>query len=120
MAESTADFNTSEPPIRPDLEEHARRLGLAEHLDPSSRAQLAELLRKLASELDQAGPSPHEHDLAATAAHLVRAVEDRRENGIVDAARENVEQAVARAESNAPVVTDLVLQLIDVLAGLGI
>ena len=74
----------------------------------------------LAAELDQAERSTHKEELASTTAQLVRAVKDQHEPGLIEAARERVEQAVARAEAKAPVATDLVLRLIDVLAGLGI
>jgi hypothetical protein len=107
-------------PIAHDIEDLARRLVAAEHMDPGGRAEVAALLRKLASELDEAGPSADKQHLAATAAQLVRAVEDQHGPGLVNAARERLEEAVARAEANAPVATDLVLQLIDVQAGLGI
>jgi hypothetical protein len=111
---------TPDPSIGSDIEELARRLGGVEHLEPEARTTLAGLLRKLAAELDQAEPSAHKEQLAESAAQLVRAVKDQHEPGVVEAARERLEQAVARAETNAPVATDLVLQLIHVLAGLGI
>jgi hypothetical protein len=120
VQEQPAKGETSDLSVGSDIEELARRLGGVEHLEPEARATLAGLLRKLAAELDQAEPSAHKEQLAESAAQLVRAVQDRHEPGLVEAARERLEQAVARAETNAPVATDLVLKLIDVLAGLGI
>ena len=120
MPEQRREGETPDPSVGTDIEELARRLGGVEHLEPEARATLAGLLRKLAAELDQAEPSAQKEQLAASAAQLVRAVRDQHEPGLVEAARERLEQAVARAETNAPVATDLVLQLIDVLAGLGI
>ena len=120
MPEQSSTGETPDPAVESDIEELARRLGGVEHLEPEARATLAGLLRKLAAELDLAEPSTQKDQLAETAAHLVRAVKDQHEPGLVEAARERLEQAVARAETKAPVATDLVLQLIDVLAGLGI
>jgi hypothetical protein len=103
-----------------DIADLARRLREAEHLEPELRERAADLLGGLAAELDQAERSAQKEHLAQTAAQLVRAVKDQHESGLIEAARERVEQAVAAAEVKAPVATDLVLRLIDVLAGLGI
>jgi hypothetical protein len=111
---------TPDPSTGSDIEELARRLVGFEHLEPEARATLAGLLRKLAAELDRSEPSPQNEQLAESTAQLVRAVEDRHETGLVATARERLEHAVARAEAKAPVATDLVLQLINLLADLGI
>jgi hypothetical protein len=113
----------AEQPDRPivnHIEEIASRLRETEHLEPEARVQVADLLDKLAEELDQAEPSAQKEHLAQTAADLMRAVKDRHEPGVIEAARERLEDAVAKAEAHAPVATDVVLQLIDLLARLGI
>jgi hypothetical protein len=120
MPETTSDAGKPDLPIAGDIEELARRLRAAEHLEPKARAEVAELLRNLAAELDRSEPSADEQHLAESTAQLVRAVEDQHDSSLIEAARERVEEAVARAEAIAPVSTDLVLQLIDVLASLGI
>ena len=120
MPEQPSKAETPDPSIGSDIEELARRLGGVKHLEPEARATLADLLRKLAAELDQAEPSAHKEQLAESAAQLVRAVKDQHEPRVVEAARERLEEAVARAEAKAPVATDLVLQLINLLADLGI
>jgi Domain of unknown function (DUF4404) len=120
VPEQPSKGETSDPSARTDIEELARRLGGVEHLEPEARTTLAGLLRKLAAELDQAEPSAQKEQLAESAAQLVRAVKDQHEPGLVEAARERLEEAVARAEAKAPVATDLVIQLVDVLARLGI
>lgn len=107
-------------PATNTIEELARRVREAEHLDPGTRAQVADLLGNLAEQLDQAEPSAHAEQLAETTSQLVQAVNERHEPGLIEAARERVEAVVARAEANAPVATDLVIQLIDLLASLGI
>ncbi len=63
---------------------------------------------------------PRRNSLPRARPQLVRAVQDQHEPGLIAAARERLEAAVARAEAKAPVATDLVLQLIDTLAHLGI
>ena len=50
----------------------------------------------------------------------MQAVNEEHDPGLIAAARERLEETVARAETKAPVATDIVLQLIDVLANLGI
>ncbi len=120
MPEQTSTGETPDPSIGSDIEELASRLGGVTHLDPKARAKLAGLLRELAAELDEDEPSTQKEHLAESAAQLVRAVQDQHEPGLIAAARERLEAAVARAEAKAPVATDLVLQLIDTLAQLGI
>jgi hypothetical protein len=120
MPEPQSKGEQPDPPVENDIEKLARSLREAEHLEPEARVQAADLLGDLAAELDQTEPSAHNERLAESAAQLVRAVKDQREPALIGAARERVEKAVAAAEAKAPVATDLVLQLIDVLAGLGI
>jgi hypothetical protein len=106
--------------IANEVEGLARRLREAEHLEPKARAQAADLLRDLAAKLDQIEPTAHHERLVESTAQLVQAVKDQHEPGLIQAARQRVEGAVAAAEAKAPVATDVVLRLIDVLAGLGI
>ena len=107
-------------PILDEIEVLARHLREAAHLEPEARAKAANLLRDLAEALDRPEPSAQVEHLARSAAGLARAVNDRHEPGLIEAARGRVEQAIARAEAKAPVATDVVLQLVDVLSGLGI
>ena len=120
MPEQPSKGESPDPTIGSVIEELARRLGGFEHLEPEARTTLAGLLRKLAAELDHAEPSAHNEHVVESAAQLVRAVKDQHEPGLVAAARERLEEAVARAESKAPVTTDLVIQLINTLSHLGI
>ena len=107
-----------ETPI--DIEEIARRLRDAEHLEPEVRERVAGLLKELAEALDQAEPSVHTEHLTRSTAELVQAVKDRHDPGLVESAIDRVEEAVVRAEAKAPVATGIVLRLIDVLAASGI
>src|SRR5438874_443946 len=98
----------------------ARRFLEPEQLEPEARAEGADLLGDLAGALDRPEPSAHTEHLAQSTAQLVQAVKDQHEPGLIESARERLEEAVARAEATAPVATDIVLRLIDVLAGMGI
>ena len=118
MQEPTSKGEGPDPPGV--IEDLARRLHEAEHLEPQARSEVAHLLRELAAELDQPDPSPHAHQLAHGTAQLVHAVKERHEPGLVEASRERLEEAVVRAEAKAPVATGIVLRLIDVLAATGI
>ena len=108
------------PPIVNEIEALARRLRAAGPLEPGTRENVARLLGDLARALDQPELAPHSEDLAHGTVQLVRAVQDQHPPGRVEAARERLEGAVARAETAAPMATEIVLRLIDVLGGLGI
>jgi hypothetical protein len=58
--------------------------------------------------------------LAQITTRPVQAVKDQHGPGLIEAAWERLEEVVARAETNAPVTSDLVVQLIDLMASLGI
>jgi hypothetical protein len=118
MQEQPSKGEEPEPSVADDIEKLADHLRDAEHLEPEVRTQAAELLGELADALDQ--PSDHIEQLAESTAQLVRAVKDQHQPGLIEAARERLEEAIARAETKAPVATDIVLRLIDVLAGIGI
>jgi hypothetical protein len=118
MSEQPPKGDAPDPPGVDDIDELARRLREAEHLEPEVRAEAADLLGELTAALDQ--PSAQTEDLAQSTAQLVRAVNEQHKPGLIEAARQRVEEAVARAETTAPVATDIVLRLIDVLSGIGI
>jgi hypothetical protein len=118
--EQPSKFEGAGPPAVDHIEELARRLRDAEHLDPEARAEMADLLRSLALELDRGEPSEHEEHLAHTTAQLVRAVHDQHEPGRVEAARGRLDQAIAKVGAKSSVATDIVVRLADVLAGIGI
>jgi hypothetical protein len=120
MPEQPSKGEEPDPPIADDFEELARHLREAEHLEPEAREKAADLLGAMAEALEEPAPSAHTERLAESTAELVRAVKDRHEPGLIEKARERLMDAVARAESKAPLATDIALQLIDVLAGIGI
>lgn len=118
MPEPSSRDETPDPTVAKDIEELARRLREAEHLEPEVRTEAAALLGDLTEALHP--PEPHTEALAESTAELVRAVSDQHEPGLIEAAKERLEEAVVRAETKAPVATDIVLRLIDVLSGIGI
>jgi hypothetical protein len=118
MQDQPAKGEIPDPPV--DIEELARRLREAEHLEPEAREQGAELLNELAAALDQAEPSAHTEHLTQSTAQLVLAVKDRHDPGLIESAIDRLEEAVLRAEAKAPVATGIALRLIDVLAATGI
>jgi hypothetical protein len=120
MQEQPSKREESDPSVVNYIEELARRLREVEHLDPEARAEAADLLGDLAVALNQPESSAQTEHLAQRTAQLVQAVNDQHEPGLIAATRERLEEAIAKAEAKAPVATDIVLQLIDVLAGMGI
>jgi hypothetical protein len=120
MQEEPSKVEGAGTPSVDQIEALARRLRVAEHLEPEARAEVADLLRALALELDRGEPSEHEEHLAQTTAQLVQAVKDQHEPGLIEAARARLEKAIEKAEEKAPVATDIVVRLADVLAGIGI
>ena len=119
MQEQPSKDEEAAPPVADDIEQLAHHLRDAEHLEPEARAQVADLLGALAR---SAGPAVGRHGTPGPehGRELVRAVKDQHQPGLIEAARERLEEAIARAETKAPVATDIVLRLIDVLAGTGI
>ncbi|WP_406698521.1 hypothetical protein V5E97_06530 [Singulisphaera sp. Ch08] len=118
MQEPSSKGEEPNPSISKDIEKLAQRLREAEHLEPEVRAEMADLLADLTAVLHP--PEPQTEALAESTAQLVRAVSDQHEPGLIEAAKERLEEAVVRAETKAPVATEIVLRLIDVLSGIGI
>lgn len=110
----------SEPTTRQSLAQLAQLLREVEHLDPQVRDKLADLVDELAATLHGEIPLARASHLAESAAQLVRALHDRRDEGPIALARDHLEEAVARAEVDAPVATGVARRLIDLLAELGI
>jgi hypothetical protein len=116
MAEQPASI----PDIRAKLQELTEALRGADHLEPEAQEELADLLAELSRALDPAVASAEGARLAASAAHLVQALHEQEDHTLLAAARGRLQQAAARAEAKAPMVTGIVRRLIDVLANLGI
>jgi hypothetical protein len=120
MSEETSPAHQPERPLADEIEELARHLRKAEHLEPETRAKAADLLRELAEALDRPEPSAQEEHLARSTAQLVRAVHEQQSPRNLTKSRSRLAEAVTRAESKAPLVAGIVMRLADVLAGIGI
>ena len=120
MPESSAD-SPRDSSIQKSLHEIAKVLREARHLPPEAQQELSELLDELSGALDPTHlPSAETAHLAASAAHLMQALHQPREPGLLEAAKERLEQAALRAETEAPLATGIIHRLIEALADLGI
>ena len=82
---------------------------------------LAELLDELSVVLNTPNAPPAEvAHLAESAAQLAQTLHDRRDEGLVEKARERLGVALIQAESHAPIAVGLARRVIDALAGIGI
>jgi hypothetical protein len=107
--------------IQKSLHEIAKVLREARHLPPEAQRELSELLDELSGAIDPGHmPSAENAHLAASAAHLMQALHEPREPGLLTGAKERLEQAALRAEAEAPLVTGILHRLIEALADLGI
>ncbi len=99
----------------------ARAVREGRRLDPEARQALADLVDELSRTLQTAPHTAEEMArVAESAAHLAQALEHPREERVLTAARVRLEQAVARADTKAPVLSGVAQRLLDILANLGI
>lgn len=111
---------TPEQKVRARLQELARRLREADHLEPDAQRDLANLMEELAGELAKSPSASQTTHLAEHAARLAEAVHEQHDQGLLAAAKHKLEESAMRAEEAAPVATGVVRRLIDTLANLGI
>lgn len=106
--------------IRANLQESAKLLREAHHIDPEAQRTLADLVEELGEALDPTvASSSHAVHLAESSTHLVQALHQRHE-GLIASARDRLAAASARAEADAPMATGVARRLLDALAALGI
>jgi hypothetical protein len=115
-----AEQPPSIPDVRAKLQELTGLLRDADHLEPETQEELADLLDELSRALDPAVSSIEGTRLAANAAHLVQALHDQQDTTLLTAARERLRKAAIRADAEAPMVSGIVRRLIDTLSNLGI
>ncbi len=121
MAEQLPPNSSFPPEVRESLQKVSRLLHEARHLGPEAQRTLADLVDELANALAAGGVSAAEAaHLSERTARLLEAVEGQHDEGVLNAARERLEEAVVGAESRAPVVAGVARRLLDALANLGI
>ncbi|HEX8199035.1 MAG TPA: DUF4404 family protein [Isosphaeraceae bacterium] len=122
MTEPPAPGPDAAAQIRANLLESARLLREAHHIDPEAQRTLADLVEELGQVLGPASDtsSVHAAHLAESSTHLVQALHQRHDDGVLASARARLAAAAARAESDAPVATGIARRLIDALSDLGI
>jgi hypothetical protein len=116
-------MSREEPPsdVRARLQNISESLRKADHLDPQAQRELAGLVEELGKAIDFAPvPSGELAHLTDSATHLLQALEQRRDTGVITAARERLERAIVSAESRAPFVAGIAQRLLATLANLGI
>jgi hypothetical protein len=115
-----------EPPSQPSavaarLSAVAQLLRRADHLEPETQQALADLVDELATAL-AAGtlPSAEVTHLTDTTTELIQALHGSEGHGVLGAARDRLNQAIVRAEADAPVAAGIARRLIETLANIGI
>jgi hypothetical protein len=121
-----SDETPTNPPdatkVRTDLHEVARLLRTTSHLDPRIQQELADLLDELSQTIhaDTAAP-PEVLHLAQSATQLARQLHQPHNRAPLEAARDRLQQTVARVETTLPgTVADLAHRFIELLTNLGI
>jgi hypothetical protein len=98
-----------------DLLRHAR------HFGPEAQALLADLIEELGVALESpAVPSAEIAKLTQCASQLVKAVSEKRDEGVLEAAQHRLEGAAVAVETRAPHLADLTRRLAEMLSNLGI
>jgi hypothetical protein len=107
--------------VRRHLHAVANLLRAAHRLTPEAQALLADLVDELAHALESEEVS---HDDVAhvteSTSHLVQAVHEKHEPGMLEAAEDRLERAVVAVESKAPALASLTRRLAEMLSDLGI
>jgi hypothetical protein len=107
--------------LEASIHELARVVREGRHLDPDAQQALADLVDELTNTLQNTAlPAEETARLAESAAHLAQALHQRHEPTMLQQARDRLQQAVARAEVEAPVATGIARRLLDALANIGI
>jgi hypothetical protein len=121
MSEPAPSGPPADASISARLHQLARLLREAQHLGPELQTELANLIDELRQALPAGTPlGGDQAHLAESAAHLVHAIHQRQNAGLLEAAKMRLEDAALRAQAEAPVAAGIVRRLIETLANLGI
>jgi Domain of unknown function (DUF4404) len=107
--------------VRTFLHTIAALLRHTRHLGPEAQALLAELIDELGVALEAPEvPNAEIARLTESASHLVQAVAEKHNAGMLEAAHDRLEGAVVAVETRAPHLADLTRRLAEMLSDLGI
>jgi hypothetical protein len=121
MPEQPLPDPSADRPVQGRLQELARFLRQAHHLTPAARQTLADLVAELSEDLKPDAMTPAEKaHLADSIGQVTQALQQRRGAGPIQAARDRVKRAIARAEADAPLATGFLQRLLDALSNIGI
>jgi hypothetical protein len=120
-----SDQPTEARPTRTDVQSNlaalAQLLRKTHHVGPEAQRELAEIVEELAKALGAVpAPSTEMAALAASTGHLVEALHEQKDKGILSDARARVEKAIVTAEAKAPFAAGIAQRLVNVLTDLGI
>ena len=121
MSEEPSRPAPADTPFRASFHELAQVLREAHHLEPEAQEALADLVDELGKTLTPTALAGSETaHLASSAADLARTLHQEQSPTLLSAAKQRLEQAALRAETQAPVAAGIARRLLDVLADLGI
>ncbi|HXG08587.1 MAG TPA: DUF4404 family protein [Gemmataceae bacterium] len=107
--------------VHANLRLAAQLLRQPHHLGPEVQESLAEVVAELEHALESgtlsAEEMTHLHD---STAHLVEALRQHRDAGLLAAARDRLTRTYAAAEAQAPFAAGITRRLLDALASIGI
>jgi hypothetical protein len=110
-----------QPEMSGRLHEIAQLLRGTHHLGPEAQQALANLADELGDLLNPTGTPPAEAaPILESTAQVVAALRHDQGTGVLAAARQRLEHALAEVEAHAPGSADFARRLLDVLANLGI
>jgi hypothetical protein len=111
----------AESSVETELHSIAQLLREADHLGPEAQQALAEIVDELGKALRSVPVSSEEaKSLADSTAHLMHAVHQKHDRGLMAAAQQRMRLAITRVENQAPFVAQIAGRLLDTLASLGI
>ncbi len=107
--------------VRIQLHAIAQLLRVAHQLGPEAKMALADLIDELSRTLEMPDvPSAEIARLTECTAHLVKAVQEQHEAGVLEAARGRLDHAVVAVETEAPTLANLTRRLVEMLSNIGI
>jgi nucleoside-triphosphatase THEP1 len=120
MTENTSP-GSSTAEVRAHLHTISGLLRHAQHLDPEAQALLADLVEEVVKLLESSqSPSSEVARITECASHLVQAVHQQQEPGVLESARNRLQRAVFAAENEAPTLAGITQRLVEMLSNVGI